>query len=163
MEDNNPWVGVLVAAVFVLIGLGISINGVDRASAGEASRSWPATGGQITASSVGISMSDDGTEYSPDVSYIYQVEGREYDGSRISFGGTNGGEEEAIRYTQRYPIGKKVSVYYDPSRPERAVLEPGSCTGCEQSLTFLGSVALIALLVFFIYLRSARTREEAPE
>ena len=39
MESKHPWIGVMIVAFIVLTGAGLSVDSVDRAIAGEASRS----------------------------------------------------------------------------------------------------------------------------
>ncbi len=53
--------------------------------------------------------------------YKYTVGGREYDGYRVGFGRFGGSRYGPDRYVQ----GDAVTVWYDPDRPERAVLETG--------------------------------------
>ena len=95
----------------------------------EESQAWSATSGQVTESYVRESQSrdDDGyitTSYYPEVRYIYQVLGVEYTGKRIAFGGgVSSGRKNASEMITQYPVGKTVSVYYDPNNHEDAVLE----------------------------------------
>ena len=65
--------------------------------------------------------------YSPLVRYKYSVSNRAFTGERICFGldGMFAGYKFAQRYTQRYPVGSPVAVYYDPEQPSQSVLEPG--------------------------------------
>ena len=44
---------------------------------------------------------------------------------RISFHDESGDQQWAASVCDRYPTGTVVDVFYDPSRPERAVLQPG--------------------------------------
>lgn len=58
----------------------------------------------------------------PKVVFEYQVDGKKLRGERISIG------EQAGNYTvettlERYAVGREVEIYYDPKRPDRAVLE----------------------------------------
>jgi hypothetical protein len=58
----------------------------------------------------------------PLVHYEYTVGGRTYRCSRVSVAEeVDGAELRAI--LKRYPVGQAVTVYYDPARPERALLE----------------------------------------
>jgi hypothetical protein len=56
------------------------------------------------------------------VQYSYEVKGERYEGNRITpglqWGGT--GAEKVI---DRYPVGARVTVYYDPKNPSEALLE----------------------------------------
>lgn len=58
--------------------------------------------------------------------YRYQVGDTEYEGDRIqpgTFGLTSGANFRA--FSERFPVGKEVTVYVDPSNPTRAVLVTG--------------------------------------
>ena len=86
------------------------------------------TTGVILASSIQELRARYGFHYTPAVEYQYSVEGREYRGSRIRYGGpaVNGSHSDAERLLQAYPPGAAVTVFYRPSRPEDAVLVPGA-------------------------------------
>ncbi|NKB71589.1 MAG: DUF3592 domain-containing protein [Candidatus Latescibacteria bacterium] len=87
---------------------------------------WHFTVGTVTESKVDIDDGSDSYRYSPAVTYTYQVDGHHYTGDRIHFA-TSGltSPRQAQQQTAPYPKGARVKVYYQPSRPERAVLEPG--------------------------------------
>jgi hypothetical protein len=103
--------------------------------------SWPETEGEITVSMIdqsalvtrtGPSNENFGlmqqTIFTPHVSYRYFVDSKEYHVTGISGvlteGAQNANEAEAI--IKKYPIGKKVSVFYSPRHPNIAVLERAS-------------------------------------
>jgi len=65
---------------------------------------------------------EDGTTYSADIEYVYTVEGIEHDSDVVVLRGHSYSAQEAV---SRYPLGKTVSVSYDPGKANRAVLEPG--------------------------------------
>jgi hypothetical protein len=134
----------------VLTALAFRVGGDMRAS-----RDWPSTSGTIEAARV--AMQSEGNErklFGAQVSYRYTVGGRSYTGERISFesgASPNRGLAEAI--VQRYAPGSAVRVFYDPVRPERAVLEPGGTRilpwllgGFGAALTLTGVLALLRQL-----------------
>jgi hypothetical protein len=64
--------------------------------------------------------------FTPKVRYKYQVDGQDYEGSRIRMYKENSSNKKAMaRMQERYPEGSRVKVYYDPDDPSTAVLEPG--------------------------------------
>jgi hypothetical protein len=118
---------VMFAAGFCLSAYG----GYEMKGALEA-RSWPQTEGTIIASSVTERTRRESnhrtrTTYFPQVHYRYQVDGHPYTGSRIQFGvgDYGGGQQWAQKVVDRYPTGKKVTVYYKLQEPHYAVLEAG--------------------------------------
>jgi hypothetical protein len=55
------------------------------------------------------------------VRFLYEVDGRKYESDRVSTGSSSA----SVRDVPNYPMGARVTVYYDPADPELAVLEPG--------------------------------------
>jgi hypothetical protein len=76
--------------------------------------------------------------------YTYAVDGRTFEGRRVSFrpmallplG-------EALELMHGLRKGSEVDVYYDPARPERAVMIPGSGTG---NIVLLATLLVLAVL-----------------
>ena len=124
-------------ACVILISLGIAILflfGIRNLERDYRSLHWPVTSGVIRSVSMhGAPFNGPGADqnsYYSDIVYDYQVAGASYSGTRVTFGGlwliyNNGSNKSQVRAVlDRYPVGKQVSVYYDPNAPETAVLEP---------------------------------------
>lgn len=114
-------IALVVLIVFVLVYTGMMNQ--------RARETWATTEGRIVASRVEV-RSRPGAErtdiqYGVHVLYEYTVAGKPYRSERVSFDGTawraNRGAANAD--LARYAEGAKVSVFYDPQRPERAVLD----------------------------------------
>lgn len=90
------------------------------------------------------------------VRYRYEVAGREYESDRVRLVEklwADGRSEVAARY----PEGKRVPVAYDPARPERAVLEPGTSWGAvAKKFVGAGIVALLGLGLVAIGVRGLK-------
>jgi hypothetical protein len=91
--------------------------------------SWAAVEGTVIESRV-EARNEPGADrpnirYGARITYQYDVSGRTYHAERIRFGGTSWSpvREVADREAARFPVGAKVTVHYDPQRPESAVLE----------------------------------------
>ncbi len=82
------------------------------------------TPGVVTGSEIERSSSSDGTTYAANIEYEFELGGTSYTGDRHSFFsfGTSS-SEHASEVVRRYPVGKRVTVYYDPGEPEQSVLE----------------------------------------
>ena len=110
------------------------------------SRSWPTTEGVVFLSERPRPRDWDwGTFWrtEPSVKYRYSVDGVKYEGDTISWGQgpaefglsflqTRGGDysdnvtaADIFAWRKRYPKGTAVTVYYNPQKPQSAVLEPG--------------------------------------
>jgi hypothetical protein len=89
------------------------------------SSDWDKTQGTITY--VGVQKIDDGNNrvfFAPDIRYAYVVNGKDYEGERISFDDRGYAEEEnAQEAAEDYTLGQEVTVLYKSSQPDRAVLE----------------------------------------
>jgi hypothetical protein len=115
-----------------------------RASAG-----WPPIEGRVIHSAT--KKNDDGHIF-PDVRYQYTVEGISYTSDRVSLGlvyGTNLTSRVARTVLDRYPVGQAVTVFFDPSHPERSCLER---SGRELTITMLIVGILFLGLSFLPYI-----------
>ena len=67
-----------------------------------------------------------GGSYHAKVFYAYQVKGTAYSGDRVAYGDYGASNpSHAQDIVNRYPVGKRVPVYYMPDEPKECVLEPG--------------------------------------
>lgn len=94
--------------------------------------SWPNTIGRITRSSstIGYATSSRGGRhpfYKPQITTVYTVNGRSYRTRRLRLV-----EPEGVifavhikRLLAQYPVGRRVTVYYDPDDPATGVLHRG--------------------------------------
>jgi hypothetical protein len=143
----------LCGGFFFLITLGIGVallvlSARSKQKAG-ASLQWPATPGTVILSEIRQSSNtdDDGhTTYSyyPHVEYSYTVAGQTYTCKQIAFGGVvgHGTPQNAQATLAKYPLHAPVQVYYDPGKPEDAVLERVASAGAKGSKT-VGMILLV--------------------
>ena len=78
---------------------------------------------EVTHSEVGVNRDGDGITFHPDIRFRYQVDGQIHDTGqyriqRISSSGRSG-KQKVVR---RYPVGSIVQAWYDPDKPEAAVI-----------------------------------------
>jgi len=119
---------------------------------GKQSETWPFTEGEVVSSHVKSRHDSDGdTSYSAAVRYEYEIGGATYVSRTISFGSKlYFGRFSAEEVVAIYPVGEKVTVYYDPNHPKIATLEPGISVG---SFVVLG-LSAVFLVVGLWFLRS---------
>lgn len=109
------WVSLVIGLFCVMAWLG----GRDQAAD---TLKWPSAQGVITDSSVTESHDKDGDrEKHASVEYTYAVNGKSYKGHDVNVAASG----DADQIAAKYPKGKQVSVYYNPQKPEEAVLEQG--------------------------------------
>lgn len=143
------FVGCLAAAgawnaMFVILILALIEGG-----AANSAKKWPSAQGIIAEAIVISELQNDKDKsgallYKPFVSYVYQVAGKEYNGTRLYFGSVVKAKtrEQSEKKLSAYPPGAPVTVFYNPKAPDDAVLERES-----PRAGYLGRVAL-ALLAF---------------
>ena len=139
--------GVFVLALVALGGFLIVYSFRSKRKA-ELSRAWPGIPGQVTASEVrrSVSEDDDGVRsvaYYPTVEYTYRVSGETLYGRRLSAGAVKGykSKAEAGALVAAYPVHSQVTVYYNSANPREAVLTHGS-SGFKTGLS-IGIVCLV--------------------
>ena len=142
---SDKGLGILTLAMFAG-GIFLLAWGVYEMKRAYESRTWPDTQGTVISSYIDKRSHRDSnhhtsTIYTPKIRYQYQVEGKHYTCNRIEFGGESGGKRsKAKKVVDKYPSGKKVTVYYNPQDPKVAVLKAGFSWG-----------ALFAFLVGIIF------------
>lgn len=152
-SQGSRWATVLLS-VIAIGWIAMAVLAARETYYGLASLSWPTTVGSIISSKV-VETSDkdeDGHETTSQrakVEYRYVVGHRVFQAGRISFAGSSDSAHETVR--QYYP-GSTVSVHYDPTRPDRAVLHPGIGIGLVAIDLFLWGVIGYFL---FLWLRGS--------
>ncbi len=145
--------------MLVLIALGLFAWAWFSHQRGQKSLAWPLTTGMITATGVRESTSEDSdgsrsTTCFPEVTYDYQVGGRNLSGSRIGVGSTSSTNQPAAALiANRYAVGSKVEVFYDPSEPAYAVLVRGTNSKLVATIAASGAIALVMAVVTNFVLR----------
>jgi len=121
-----------LAAIGVLIAYGTLRTRVKVA----ASRRWPTVTGTVLVSEVAVQSSRNTSGqpikiYSADIPYEYKVGDKYCTGDAVKLGGSieTSRRDSFEALVVRYPVGRKVRVYYDPSDPVTAMLEPGELGG----------------------------------
>lgn len=150
MSDNIFILLLALGAIVCSVIAGLMFRAARRERAmAAASLEWPAVPGRITTSQVkeGTRRHNNSswTVYSPEVTFTYAVDDRSYTGGLIGVGYSGGlnSREKAEKVLAPYQVGSEVQVFYDPVRPDRAVLKPGSGGG---NWLLFASAAMFGLL-----------------
>ena len=158
MENVPLNFGLLCGGFFFVITFAIALyllihNSRSKKKAGE-SQNWPAAPGTITVSEVRESRTTDEDDnvkidYYPYVEYTYFAGGQAQTSKLISFGGTRGYSrpQPAQEVLQKYPLHGSVMVYYNPQKPQEAVLEKVAGSGAKVAKTIGIIVLIISLLI----------------
>lgn len=131
---NNFWSNLIFVVVLVFVAHQFWKNHEER----KLSVNWPVTSGKIVHAhlkEVQHTSHDDNksffgnssyTDYEIVISYDYEVDGRNFTGTRIEVSGPSfSRESEAVKVLSSYKEGEIVNVYYNPKNPKASVLVPG--------------------------------------
>ena len=117
---------IVFISIFFLIGFGVFGWGLLSLYRGHSAKAWPTTRGEILESRIHESRDSDGSMWETKVKYRYVCNGREFEGTRITFGYSGSDEEEEHRRIhEKLPPGSGVRVWYQPNQPANAVLAVG--------------------------------------
>ena len=123
------WIFTGFQAIFVLMGIFFAVQGVLEWDRAAKSSSWPTVAGTVTRSEVTSHRSTHkgrtSTSYHAHIEFDYEVDGKGLHGNRRSYKVLASSQSAANEAVAAYPVGRSVTVSYDPQDPERAVLEPG--------------------------------------
>jgi hypothetical protein len=125
-RTENPFAATVAFLFFGCAGLAM-LGGLIIPKAVEwlAMRSWKETEAEIIWSRVCSNSDGDGTTYAVDLFYRYQVDGHEYRSNRYDIlGGSSSGSKGKHAVTRAHPQGSKLTVFVDPEKPWRAVVNP---------------------------------------
>jgi hypothetical protein len=93
------------------------------------STKWPSSQGVVISSTVSFhsGSAKRRSYYTPDVSYRYMAGSIWYVGDTICFASiATHNKTDMGQIAGRYPVGREVTVYYNPADPQESVLEPGA-------------------------------------
>jgi hypothetical protein len=126
-EGGNRWIVLLAGFVFAAVGLAfLMLWYLPTLSRSLASSGWTETPCTVISSRVKSHRSKDGTTYSVDVFYRYQVNGKEFKSNTYRmFGGSSSGYKPKAKIVAEHPAGAKKVCYVNPKNPAEAVLKPG--------------------------------------
>lgn len=132
-----------VVGAYTLVWLPIWLRKIRKMEA------WPETTGQIIESTAAGEWDNLNSSltliYKPKIAYRYVVNGQEYTGRTIGPTEINTTlRRHAEDKIKQYPIGRTVPVFYDPFRPNDAVLQKEADSLAVASFGLVGGVFLVA-------------------
>ncbi len=136
----------IIIGAFIVVGLIITAFGWRAFQRGKATAQWPSVSGEISAAR----LASDENDLLPDIRFSYSIDSNHHEG-RVEFPpGTMPMPGFASNQLEKYPLGSKVTVYYNPQRPDQATLEPGRANDDWLVLaTGIGFTAIGLLAMFF--------------
>lgn len=159
--DFDELVPRFLPLISILLGLGgvaLALVALNRYFNGQEVKNWPRAQGVITQSEVyrhetrSSETNMTNVSFGLRCSYDYEVEGFPYTGHNICYG-ENLWLHRDIKRAQaeaaKYPVGAKVSVYYNPKNPKSAALEPRVREGSVESSLMVGAIFVVIGVVLF--------------
>jgi hypothetical protein len=113
-------------------------------------RKWQQAEGEVVSLKQKWEVDQHGIAPKAIIAYSYQINGRIFQGNRITVSDwlLAKGALQVSRLNKRYSIGGPVTVYFDPERPERGILErPGYTLPLVTLGVGLGAFITLALLI----------------
>lgn len=144
------WVAVALAAA----GIWAAWLRVGAGRKAAAMAAWPTTIGTVLGHGIDETTSVDAdgdrdTSYETTIRYAYQALGREWTGSRVSLAGNSfPSRRKAQAWLDERPVGSTVTVHYDPTRPDEAVLRIDASNDWWVPLFFFALAAAVGLGLF---------------
>ncbi len=150
--------GMICGGFFLLLtlaaGIGLLAYSLNSKKKAGASQQWPAAPGTIIISEVrqgSTSDEDGGVKYHfyPHVEYTYFAGGQMNTGKQVSFGGVQGFNTPAQAETsvKKYPVNSNAMVYYNPVKPQEAVLEKAAGGGSKTAMTMAIILLVLSVLI----------------
>jgi len=140
----NPYS--IILGLFVVAGLLATLWGFRVIVMARKTLQWPSVDGIIEESKV----SSDSNDLLPHIKYCYSVEQQTFRQVLEFSGDITPSQEFAKSYVDKYPVGARVQVYYNPADPEIATLEPGLGKG-DWLVLAIGLGMLVMGILLFIF------------
>lgn len=86
-----------------------------------------------------------------EIYYKYVLDGKEYVSDKVHFlsVGNRSTDAYALKYVEKYPIGKDVLVYYEKTNPSKSVLEPENYSN---SIIYFVIVLITIAIIHFLFM-----------
>jgi hypothetical protein len=149
MSNGLPYFALLLPTAALLVSAGAIAAYTAERIRRRAAASWPTTAGKIVSARVVEEREERDSDerrdgegdadifYRPDIRFSYRIGGNDYTtdtwkpGASVGYGDPAPAEATVARYKP----GQTVTVHYDPTHPDTAVLEPANAQGAGVVLT----------------------------
>ncbi len=102
--------------------------------------------------------------YYPLIEYEYSVNGKKYKSDRIFLSKLESDYSTVKKIVDKFPVGKKITIYYNPFNPEEAILKRNYHTGMFiQTLVFFGMLSVFLYTLFIDIMGQGTTVNDLAE
>ena len=140
----NPYT--IILSLFLVAGFITMLWGLRIILQAQKTKQWPSVDGVIEESK----PSSEENDLLPYIQFGYAVEDVSYQQTMTFSSDITPTQEFALSYTQKYPVGTKVQVFYDPANPQDATLEPGLGKG-DWLVLVIGTGTFILGILLFLF------------
>jgi len=142
----------LIFILLIIVGITIIIFQLRLFYKGLQSKDWESTHGEIISSELETFRFDDESNktYRAGISFKYEVSGKQYLSNRAFFGDKLqlSFKGPALKLLNKYPVGSRIAVFYNPKNIEESVLE----NGISFNVMLLLCIGLVMTLLGFFLL-----------
>ncbi len=139
-----------------LLGIFTVIMGYQAHKYLTAKATYERTTGTMLSSRVAEHYSNNSTTYSPEIKYIYYVNGKKYIGKKYDVTGGSSSGSWAYNIVRKNPKGQKVTVYYDPANPSKAVISIAPPEMLKAFLFFLQPFFAAGVLIILATIKTTK-------
>lgn len=139
----------------IFVGLLLFSLGVYYYKRTKTTENWPFTEGKIISSDFTKSRDNDGhISYRPEIVFEYYVGGKCYKSNKIDafINYSSSSSSRALKLINRYPVGAKIEVFFNPTKPTFGILEPGLKKGS----ILLCSIGFVLLMLSLFFLSNLK-------
>lgn len=153
MKNNKPdsktvIIRILISLALITYGSIIIPVNICYYYTGLETENWHSTEGTVIESRVIIGSARYSSVRSPRIKYDYEVNGNMYRSKRVSYANVwTNINNDVYEFISLYPVGSRVTVYYDPVKPSQSVLVPGS-----HWRAFIWSSLGLPIILFGLYI-----------
>lgn len=114
----------LIAVLFILIGLFLIYRAYNSYRTIDASKDWPVTSGEVIITGIEDSYDGEQITYYPKITYWYEVSGTQFKCDiKINLSSSRKDDKKILDALKTFPIGTDIKVFYNPDKPQVCVSE----------------------------------------
>ena len=130
----NNYMAIIIFVIFNGIGFVMLRKAMIIRRIGREASKWPTVNGlilesEIVEDQVRSAMGSVNNSFILTVKYQYTVDGKQYEGDRLSFGSAAFNYITASNVREQFAQGKEAPVYYNPKDPDDCALAPKTTNG----------------------------------
>lgn len=140
-----------LAVAFLLLGRDYSV-------VADEAKSWPSAEATVWKSERVQSPGGNAAVHF-EIGYLYQVGGKSYSGDTLTFGTYEETEATAQSLMEAFPVGRRITIYFDPSDPQRSVVWLGRQNVALMTRVVGAALVVMSVACVFWFLRRWRQQQ----